>query len=111
MRIGAMRLDSLGGSPAILRHAALVPAVLLLVLHAVAGAMPPDPLHLLGIWDGGDYDSVIQPLVAALDVTSVDAGAVATPAGPRLAAARVPAPPAATRQTAPRPQPRAPPLA
>jgi hypothetical protein len=48
--------------------------VLLVLVLAVAYATPPEPLHLAGIQDGGDYDSLIQPLVlllAGLPVTEV----------------------------------------
>jgi len=40
--------------------------VLLVWLFAVANATPPEPLHLEGILNGGDYDSLIQPLVLSL---------------------------------------------
>src|SRR5215831_13941041 len=43
-----------------------VPGVALIVLFAVANATPLEPLHVKGIQDGGDYDSLIQPLVLAL---------------------------------------------
>jgi hypothetical protein len=33
---------------------------------AVANATPLEILHLKGIQDGGDYDSIIQPLVLSL---------------------------------------------
>jgi hypothetical protein len=43
-----------------------LPGVLLLLLVAVANATPLEILHLKGIQDGGDYDSIIQPLVLSL---------------------------------------------
>jgi hypothetical protein len=36
------------------------------VLFAVADVIALEPLHLKGIQDGGDYDSLIPPLVLAL---------------------------------------------
>ncbi len=100
--------------PARVRHfagsVALSATVLLALLHAVAFAVPPEPLHLPGIQDGADYDSLIQPLVLALTALPVAAGVAVTPAGSRrtLLWASVPAalPVSATRL----PQPRAPPL-
>ena len=44
------------------------------MLLAVANARPVEPIHLGGVQDGGDYDSLIQPLVlmlAGLPVTPV----------------------------------------
>ena len=89
---------------------ALLATVLLVLLHAVAFAIPPEPLHLPGIQDGADYDSLIQPLVLALSGVLAAAGEAGTPAGGGrpLWWASVPAalPLPATRL----PQSRAPPL-
>jgi hypothetical protein len=81
-----------------------LPGVLLLLLVAVANATPLEILHLKGIQDGGDYDSIIQPLVLSLaglaiyqllaagQVASVVAGRRAPGADgrPRALAARKP---------------------
>src|SRR3989442_15379771 len=56
--------------------------VLLLLLLAVADATPLEPLHLKGIQDGGDYDSLIQPLVLALAALPDAPVPVITPLGP-----------------------------
>jgi hypothetical protein len=55
-----------GGFPFIRRSVHCLPGVLLLLLVAVAHATPLEALHLKGIQDGGDYDSIIQPLVLSL---------------------------------------------
>ena len=60
---------------------ALLATVLLVLLHAVAFAIPPEPLHLPGLQDGADYDSLIQPLVLALSGVLAAAGEAGTPAG------------------------------
>ena len=84
---------------------ALLATVLLVLLHAVAFAIPPKPLHLPGIQDGADYDSLIQPVVLTLSGVLAAAGDVG---GRPLWWAPVPAalPLPATRL----PQSRAPPL-
>ncbi len=61
---------------------ALLATVLLVLLHAVAWAVPPEPLHLPGIQDGADYDSLIQPLVFALAGVPVARVMAGTPADP-----------------------------
>jgi len=38
----------------------------LAALHFVAHAAPPEALHVPGLHDGGDYDSIILPQVLAL---------------------------------------------
>ncbi len=90
---------------------ALLATILPVLLHAVAFAVPPEPLHLPGLQDGGDYDSLIQPLVLAL---------FGVPATERLSVARIGLsrdlpgafPPAPRLNTpAPIPPPRAPTLA
>jgi hypothetical protein len=48
------------------RLVGLSSAVLLVLVLAVSDATTPEPLHLQGLQDGGDYDSLIQPLVLAL---------------------------------------------
>ena len=65
------------------RTAALLPAALLVLLHAVAFTVPPERLHEPGIHDGADYDSLIQPLVLALSGVSVEAVGADRPAAPR----------------------------
>jgi hypothetical protein len=62
------------------------------VIHAAAVAVPPAALHQPGIWDGGDYDSLIQPLVLALDATPVEAGPAILLVRPGRDTAGVPAP-------------------
>ena len=64
------------------RTVSLLPVVLLTVLFAVADAIPLEPLHLEGIQDGGDYDSLIQPLVLALAALPERPVSVFTPIGP-----------------------------
>ncbi len=48
------------------RTAVCLPGALLVLLLAGAGATPPEALYLKGVQDGGDYNSLIQPLVLAL---------------------------------------------
>ena len=88
----------------------LLPAVLLVLCHVVAFATSPEPLHLAGIQDGADYDSLIQPLVLALSVVPVVAGVVLTPVGSSRALGRAAVPSARPVLAARLPQPRAPPL-
>ena len=95
----------------LIRRAIPVPLILLLVgLTAAALAVPPEPLHLAGIQDGGDFDSVIQPLV--LGLAGVPQGCevpALVPRGPRPGRAWFP-PPAALPAPAARSAPsRAPP--
>jgi hypothetical protein len=92
------------------RTAGLLLAVLFLLLFGVAYAVPVEPLHLKGIQDGGDYDSLIQPLVLALAGVPDTPVPVLTPLGPSPAwvtssvSAELPAP---ARRAA---EPRAPPV-
>jgi len=95
--------------PLVARAARLLPAVLLVLLHSVAFGMPPEPLHLAGIQDGADYDSLIQPLVLALSGVSVVEVGV-TPAKATRALVGAAAPTARPVPAARLPQPRAPPL-
>jgi len=44
----------------------LLQGLLLVLLLAVAYATPREQLYLGGLQDGGDYDSLVQPLVLAL---------------------------------------------
>jgi len=46
--------------------ARLLMLALLAVLQSVADATPPESLHVPGIHDGGDYDSVVQPRLLTL---------------------------------------------
>ncbi len=76
-----------GAIPAHLRRLARrtvhgLPGVLLVLLLAVADATPLEPLHLKGIQDGGDYDSLIQPLVLTLGGLADAPVPVLTPLGP-----------------------------
>lgn len=55
------------------RFAALLPravplllVTILSVVYAVADATPLESLYIRGIYDGGDYDSLVQPLVLLL---------------------------------------------
>ncbi len=48
------------------RTAVCLPGALLVLLLVGADATPPEALYLKGIQDGGDYNSLIQPLVLAL---------------------------------------------
>jgi len=107
--------DPLTPAPLRVRHrlartTTLLPALLLVLLHAVALAVPLEPLHRPGIQDGGDYDSLIQPLVLALAGVSATGAAVVAPARPSGEPIRAPArdviPPHPARLS----QPRAPPL-
>ena len=66
----------------------IVPGAALIVLFAVANATPPEPLYLKGIQDGGDYDSLTQPLVLSLAGLPDTPVPVLIPHGPRPA--RVP---------------------
>jgi hypothetical protein len=68
------------GTPAS-RTVYLLPVVLLAVF-AVADATPLEPLHLKGIQDGGDYDSLIQPLVLVLAALPESPVSVFTPIAP-----------------------------
>jgi len=54
----------------------------LAMLFAVADAIPLEPLHLKGIQDGGDYDSLIQPLVLGLAALPESPVSVFTPIAP-----------------------------
>jgi hypothetical protein len=65
------------------RTTALVIGVLSLVLHAAAAAVPPAALHVSGVWDGGDYDSLIQPLVIALEATPAEVDPAVAPSHAR----------------------------
>ena len=56
--------------------------VVLLVVFAVADATPLEPLHLKGIQDGGDYDSLIQPRVLVLAALPERPVSVFTPIAP-----------------------------
>jgi hypothetical protein len=107
----AVTPESLGRRGIVARTPAFLPAILLFVLHAVAGAVPPDPLHVAGVWDGGDYDSLIQPLVFGLLDASVAEAAIATPCHVARDAAGPSTPPAPTARTPRPPQSRAPPFA
>jgi hypothetical protein len=40
--------------------------VLVAVLQWVADATPPESLHVPGVHDGGDYDSLVQPRLLTL---------------------------------------------
>ena len=40
--------------------------VVLTVSYGVAAATPLESLYIAGIYDGGDYDSLVQPLVLLL---------------------------------------------
>ncbi len=69
--------------PAVARRTVhLLPVVLLVLVFAVANATPLEPLHLKGIQDGGDYDSLIQPLVLLLAALPESPVSVLTPLGP-----------------------------
>ena len=59
----------------------LLPIVLLVVVFAGANATPLEPLHLKGIQDGGDYDSLIQPLLLGLAALSESSRTILTPLG------------------------------
>jgi len=55
---------------------------LLLFLPGAALATPPEPLHLVSIQDGGDYDSLIRPLLLALIGLPDGPLPLVTPLGP-----------------------------
>jgi hypothetical protein len=111
MRGVAMRAGRASLRHAVARTAILVPAVLVLVLHAVAGVVPLEPLHIAGLWDGADYDSLIQPLVVGLADASLPVVAAIRPVCPAAAATGPATPDAPGAPTARRPPSRAPPLA
>src|SRR5262249_48035989 len=67
-------------------------------------------LHLRGIQDGGDFDSLIQPLVGALAGVPAEAARVVAPAGPSWEPAWASGPAAPAGPAARLRQPRAPPL-
>jgi hypothetical protein len=97
-------------SPLVGRTAGLLLAVLLVLLHVGAFATSPEPLHLAGIQDGADYDSLIQPLVLALSGVPVVEVVMVTPAGSTRAPLWASVPAARPGPAARLPQPRAPPL-
>ncbi len=70
------------GRPLARRTVHLLPVVPLVLLFAVADATPLEPLHLKGIQDGGDYDSLIQPLVLSLAGLPDSQVPIVTPLGP-----------------------------
>ena len=92
------------------RTVALVPALVLVLLHAVALSVPPERLHVPGVHDGGDYDSLIQPLVLALSAVSVERVETDGSAAPRPEPPWVSAPSEPGRVPAGRPPSRAPPV-
>ncbi len=59
----------------------LLPIVLLLLVFAVAHAPPVEALYLKGIQDGGDYDSLIQPLLLGLAALPESSRTILIPLG------------------------------
>jgi hypothetical protein len=58
---------STGSSPARSHGwAHLLVILVVTLLLGVADATPPESLHIPGLHDGGDYDSVIQPRILTL---------------------------------------------
>jgi|SRR6516225_676146 hypothetical protein len=88
----------------------LLGMVLLIPLQAVAFAVPPEPLHLAGIQNGADYDSLIQPLVCSLAGLPVEDGRALAPVGPSRSLTGASIPDRLLVSVAHLPPPRAPPL-
>lgn len=59
----------------------LLVITVLSVLQAVADATPLESLHVAGIHNGGDYDSVVQPRVLMLTGIPDGQGPLLTPLG------------------------------
>src|SRR5262249_40938404 len=84
---------------------ALLATVLLVLLHAVACAVPPQPLYLSGLQDGAGYDSLISPLLLGLTGGPVDAVPVLALPDPPLPPPPAPPPPPLSPPRAPPPAP------